>query len=44
MPSLEFIPAVLWENIKDGKLLCGVLQDKSQKLFKKNTDQAGLQK
>lgn len=44
MPSLQFIPAMLWENIEDRNLLCEVLQDKSQKLFKKNIDQVGLQK
>jgi len=35
MPCLLMDPVVLWENIKGGKLLCGVLHDESQKLLKK---------
>jgi len=31
-------PVILWENIKGGKLLCGVLPDKLQKLLKDKVD------
>lgn len=36
-------PLMLWESVKSGKLLYGLLNDKLQKLLKEKGNQANLQ-
>ncbi|GAB0209612.1 hypothetical protein GRJ2_003426900 [Grus japonensis] len=42
MPSSLMGPVALWENIRGGRLLYGVLHDKSQKLLKEKDLALGL--